>query len=588
MLGILLLSLAASAVALIGIVIWRAHANHAALEAARRKRLYTASEQKRIEECGETVLFFANHLGYIARPAISRFEIGKLIDSGITAPELSAEICRRIDSVDGLVLGYQSFGQSQVDVKLTDSHRQRHVYVVGKSGSGKTNLLRQMILQDIEAGCGVGVIAPEREMLTEEILPFIPDYRTGDLIYFDPADEKCQVSFNPLHIDAGEDFDVKVDENLTVFKRVIDDLSPRMEELLRQTLYALTGRTGATLLDVERLLDRTDSSFRQEIINSATDEQLVRFWRDTYPSYPKDAHLPVITRLGRLLRPRAVRNALCSTSPGLDFRAAMDEGKILLFNLSEGVLGEQVSQTLGQLIVSKFQLAVMSRANSPKTERRDFHLYLDEFQTFTGTAGASYERMLSRARKYHLSLTLAHQQTGQLPTDLMREILGNVSTCICFQVGREDAARFSKEFTTMYDGEVERVPESEFLKLKVGEAWCRIGQHSFPMRTYLADEQAARGRAEEVIRGSYDNYQYEMRGSGVTEEQRAMDDGDATAQASSYAAQAATAASIPSFNPSPVTAATAAVAASSGNATSAQAIVNNVLDELDPSDLFGD
>jgi len=217
-----------------------------------------AEERRRVEACGEVVLFFANHLGYIARSLISREELSDLIDAGVTAPELASEIAERIEATDGLTLGYHAFGDSRIDVKLTAEHRQRHLYIVGKSGSGKTNLLRTMIFQDLEEGSGVGVIAPESEMLTEEILPYIPEHRINDVIYFDPADRRCPVSFNPLALDSGEDLDTKVDENLTIFSRVIGASGPRMEEILRQALYALVGRPGTTLLDIERLLDRSD------------------------------------------------------------------------------------------------------------------------------------------------------------------------------------------------------------------------------------------------------------------------------------------------------------------------------------------
>lgn len=185
----------------------------------------------------------------------------------------------------------------------------------------------------------------------------------------------------------------------------------------------------------------------------------------------------------------------------------MDAGKTLLFNLSDRVLGEQNSQLLGQLVISKLQLAVMARATQGKHERKPFYLYVDEFQTFTGTSATSYENILSRARKYRLSLVLAHQQTGQLPSQLLKEILGNVSTTICFQVSREDAGKISKEMVTMYDGEVTHIPEEEILRLKVGETWCKIGQHSFFMRTYLADQRPDHGRAERVILQARQNYQ---------------------------------------------------------------------------------
>jgi hypothetical protein len=220
---------------------------------------------------------------------------------------------------------------------------------------------------------------------------------------------------------------------------------------------------------------------------------------------PKDAHLPITNRLGRFLHPRFIRSLLCNPGHSLNFGKCMDQGKVMLFNLSDGLLGEQNSQLLGQLVVSKFQLAVMARAQQPKRRRREFYLYIDEFQTFTGTA-ASYEKILSRARKYRLGLVIAHQQTGQIGPDLLRDILGNVSTAICFLVSREDALKFSRELITTYDGEVINIPEQEILRLKVGQAWCKMGQHAFLMNTYLANDRGSQPWAQQVIRRSRENY----------------------------------------------------------------------------------
>lgn len=489
-------------VIIVGFVAASKAARQSELELQEQKR----RERLRVEACGEIVLFFANNLGYIARSVISKNEISQLIDQGISPENLATEISHRIEESNGLILGYQAFENVQIEVKLPLESRQRHIYIVGKSGSGKTNLMRTMIFQDMYDGNGLGVIAPEQEMIFEEILPYVPGHRIDDVILFDPSDPNCP-SFNPLHLDEGEDIDVKVDEVLTIFSRVISGNSgPRMEELLRQALYALIGRPGVTLLDIEKLLDRSDASFRTYIINSCKDPQQAHFWQNVYPSFPKDAHLPITNRLGRFLRPKVIRNILCNPKQSLNFRQVMDEGKILLFNLSDGILGEQNSQLLGQLVVSKFQLAVMSRAQMPKESRRQFFLYVDEFQTFTGTAATSYEKILSRARKYKLGLILAHQQTGQIPTQLLKEILGNVSTSICFLVSREDASKFSKELITTQNGEIINIPEEEILRLKVGQCWCKIGQQAFLMHTYLADQHPDRNRVEYIVQKARFNY----------------------------------------------------------------------------------
>ena len=367
--------------------------------------------------------------------------------------------------------------------------------------------MRNMIYQDMEAGKGIGVIAPEAEMITEEIMSYVPEHRIDDVIYFNPADTGSPVTFNPLYLDEGEDIDLKVDENFTIFRRAFgEDAGPRMSEILRQALYALIERPGSTLLDMEKLFDREDPAFRNEVIRESKDEGTIHFWRDVYPQMPKDAHLPITNRLGRIVRPRMIRNILCNPQNSLDFRKAIDNKKILLFNLSDGILGEANSQLLGQLIVSKFQMAVMSRADTSKYEREPFYLYIDEFQTFTNIATTSYEKILSRARKYRLGLILAHQQTHQIPLELLREIMGNVSTMVSFQVSADDARKLSKEFITQYNGEVISVSPDELLSLKVGQACCKIGQHSFFMQTYLADQSPDRDRADHIVYRSRQSY----------------------------------------------------------------------------------
>jgi len=249
-----------------------------------------------------------------------------------------------------------------------------------------------LILQDLQCGNGLGVIAPEQEMITEEILPFIPEHRLDDVIYFNPDDTQNPVSFNPLQLDKGEDIDLKVDENLTIFKRVMgDDTGARMEEILRQAFYALMEIPHSTLLDIPPLLDRENPHFRQQVIAQLTDQATIHFWQTVYPQLPKNAHIPILSRLGKFTRPKIVRRILCQPTGNINFRQAMDDGKIMLFNLSDGILGEANSQLLGQLTVSKFQMAVMSRADIPQQDRRHFYLYIDEFQTFTSTATASYD-----------------------------------------------------------------------------------------------------------------------------------------------------------------------------------------------------
>jgi len=372
----------------------------------RRKWQIEQAENARLDDCRDLVLWLADAMGYVARDVISKDELAKLIDSGVYADEIAEEVLERIEDAEGIVLGYQKFADGyEFPVKQLESLRDRHTYVVGKTGYGKTTLILEMIYQGLEKGEGIGIIAPEQEMLTEGILPFIPKDRVEDAVYFNPADLDCPVCFNPLTLESAEDIDLKADENMGIFRRVVgESAGPRMEEILRQSFYALIEKPGFTLLDMERLLSREDAGFRKELLKEIKDERTIHFFEDVYPSLPKDSHLPITTRLGRFLRPRFIRNVLCQTEKNLNFRECMDQGKILLFNLSDGILGEMNAQILGQLVVSKIQLAALSRADIAPEERRKFYLYIDEFQAFVSTASASYEKILSRARKYGLVL----------------------------------------------------------------------------------------------------------------------------------------------------------------------------------------
>jgi hypothetical protein len=222
-------------------------------------------ETRRLAGCKQVVLEYAEALGFIARESISRDELEKLIDGGITPEDLTAEIQKRIDATPGIMLGQYNYANGSTLIKLPLSLRDRHMYIIGRSGSGKTNLIRLMALQDIDLGHGIGMLAPEQELLTEEILPYIPEDRIDDVVYINPANTASPVPLNPLYLDADADIDLCVDDNVTIFKRLMGDTQARMDEILRQSLYALLERPGSTLLDVERLLSRTEDTLRKGV-----------------------------------------------------------------------------------------------------------------------------------------------------------------------------------------------------------------------------------------------------------------------------------------------------------------------------------
>ncbi len=479
-------------------------------------------EREQVMRLGELHETLDDAYGYLAGRVLFAGELEALVGSGKPSEEILHFVLDRADGAEGIVLGVQEIGGEPAFVKLPPDLRQKHVYIIGRSGAGKTNLIRNMVLQDLENGEGFAVLAPEQELITEEILPFVPEHRLDDVLYLNPADTECPVSFNPLHVEDGEDLDLKADELIDIFSQVFSGLvggaAPRLEAILQHGVHTLLRLPGSTLLDMERLLIPRESAYRERALSMIANEELKRFWRDRYETFPKDAHHSVLNRLDRLLRSEVMRAALCSPGRPFSFRQAMDEGKVLLINLSDGVLGAGNALLLGQIIVAKMQTAVMSRATVAKSSRRPYTLYMDEFQTFCGVASSSYERILSRARKYGLGVVLAHQQSGQIPDSLMREILGNVSTIVSFQVGARDAGRIAKEMIVNVRGvhEPERRPldETVLQGLPVGSAWAKIDRSVFPFRTRRAPDKGSAAMRDEAIRLSREHFR---RSQGVSD-----------------------------------------------------------------------
>ena len=374
-------------------------------------------------------------------------------------------------------------------VYVPESTRTRHTYVVGKSGSGKTTLLTWLAFQDIWTGRGVAFMTPEAETLMFDLMPFVPENRLSDVVYINPEDEQCRFYINPFYLRSRANFDRQAANVYTMLERLMEgEMSPRIGQILRQAVHALLEVPNSSILDIPKLLDRRDGSFRESILNQLRDPDTKQFWSVIYEEMPRNAHVAIMTRLAAFVRPRYIRNILGRRGPGVDFRELIDGEKILLCNLSDGRIGETASRLLGGLIVSQLQLASLSRADSPGKKHPLFFVYLDEFQSFVSAGNVSYDRLLSRSRKYGMPLILAHQQTGQLPSSLVAEILGNVSTSVVFNVGRDDANRMIKEFVRddLPDG-MKTNPE-QILSLPIGQCFARIGRVAFPMSVeYVLD-----------------------------------------------------------------------------------------------------
>jgi len=330
-------------------------------------------------------------------------------------------------------------------IKLDD--RRRHFYIVGKTGMGKTVMLKNMAIQDIQAGAGIGFIDPHGEA-AEELLDFVPDTRVKDVLYFNPSDVSFPIAFNVMERVAAEHRHIVVSGLMSVFKKLWPDVwSARMEYILNYAILALLESPDSTLLGINRLL--SDPDFRTSVVDKVKDPVVRAFWLQEYARYTQryevEATAAIQNKVGQFISNPVIRNIVGQVRSSIDMREVMDHKKILIANLSKGRIGEDTSHLLGGLLVTKLQLAAMSRVDIPEEQRHDFFLYIDEFQNF---ATDSFTNILSEARKYRLSLTLGHQYIAQLDEEEVRPaVFGNVGTIITFRVGAEDAEFLEKEFT---------------------------------------------------------------------------------------------------------------------------------------------
>lgn len=328
-------------------------------------------------------------------------------------------------------------------IKLDD--RRRHMYVIGKTGMGKSTLLENMIVQDIRAGRGLAVVDPHGD-LVEKVVKYIPSYRVNDIIYFNPADIEYPIAFNILEAVDVTHRHLVASGLIAVFKKLwIDSWGPRLEHILRNTILALIEYPGSTLLGVTRML--VDKVYRRKVVEHLSDPIVKAFWRDEFAAFNEkfrsEAVSPIQNKIGQFLSSSIIRNIVGQTKSTIDMREIMDTGKILLLNLAKGRIGEDNAALLGAMMITKLQLAAMSRIDIAEAQRRDFFLYVDEFQNF---ATESFANILSEARKYRLDLIIAHQYIEQLDEKVQAAVFGNVGTMICFRVGAADAEFLAKEF----------------------------------------------------------------------------------------------------------------------------------------------
>ena len=380
--------------------------------------------------------------------------------------------------------------------------RRRHVYVIGKTGMGKTTMIENMIVQDIQAGNGVAFVDPHGDAV-EKIINYIPSDRINDVVYFNPADLDFPIAFNPL-----ESVDPKYKHLVAsglvgVFKKMwADSWGPRLEYILNNTILALLDTPGNTMLGIARIL--VDKKFRKKIVDNVRDPIVKSFWIDEFANHNEkfrsEAIAPIQNKVGQFLSSSVIRNVVGQTKSSIDLRSLIDNKKILLLNLSKGRIGEDNSALLGAMFITRLQLAAMSRVDIPEEQRPDFYLYVDEFQNF---ATESFASILSEARKYRLNLVIAHQYIEQLSEEVQPAVFGNVGTIIIFRIGAADAEALEMEFepdVTPTDM-VNLAKYNVYLKLMIN------GVSSSPFSAITLPPLAARtGNEDKVIKVSRERY----------------------------------------------------------------------------------
>jgi hypothetical protein len=336
---------------------------------------------------------------------------------------------------------------------ISASDARQHIYIIGKTGSGKTTLLRNLIIQHIALGHGVGVIDPHGD-LAEELLHHIPPARADHLVYFNPGDLEFPIGLNVLANVAPDNRHLVASGVVSAFKGIWrDSWGPRLEYILYNAVSALLDCRNATLLGVNRML--TDDRFRAKVIRQIKDPFIRAFWADEYESYDerfrREAIAPIQNKIGQFLMNPVVRNILGQVKTKVSIPFIMDHRRLFIANLSKGSLGHEKANLLGSLLTTQFQLGAMARSNIPEEERRDFYLFIDEFQNFSTDAFAP---ILAEARKYRSCLILSHQYIDQLPLPIRQAVFGNVGTIIAFRLGYADAEIMEKEFGNAYPASV--------------------------------------------------------------------------------------------------------------------------------------
>mgnify|MGYP001580068647 FL=1 len=403
------------------------------------------------------------------------------------------------ESEGSVILGKSVYRGEERMVRIQADDRRRHLYAMGKTGVGKTTLFTYQIEQDMLGGRGCCDIAPNGDAV-EHILGLVPKSRAEDVIYFDPSDTDRPMGLNVLEWKRPEDKDFLVAEWLEIFYKLFDPnrtgmVGPQFEHWGRNASLSVMARPGGgTLIDIPRLF--TDDAFREETVSYVTDPVVLSFWNEqmakTADFHKSEMYNYFTSKFGRFMTNDIVRNIIGQKTSAFDFRDIMDSGKIFLVNLSKGKIGETNSYLLGMILVSKLQVAAFQRADTPEEQRKDFYLYVDEFQNFTTD---TFKTILSEARKYRLNLNITNQYIAQLPEPIRDAVIGNAGTLVSFRIGAADAEFIAKEFPN--------ITQQDLVNLTFANTYTKLlidgtPSRPFSMRTIKSETQHHTELAEAI------------------------------------------------------------------------------------------
>ena len=484
-------------------------------------------DAKRIDE---TVTAFNLRLFPVERnkDILNTIELASLFhipdQSHIPTTQLERQTSKQVDGPrdmpqEGLLLGENVFRGNKKKILLDDEDRMRHMYIVGQTGTGKSVLLEGLAIQDMEAGKGFAFVDPHGDT-AEELLARVPKHRTEDIIYCNPTNLDFPMGLNIFEHDSVDQQDFLIQEAMNMLYKLYDPnnqsiIGPRYEYMFRNAAkLIMADPRGGTFIDIPKLFN--DPKFVNEKLQYVTDKSVIDFWQKELPSTERSEEAGnikswFVSKFSAFLGNTMMRNMIGQTKSSFDIRDIMDQGKILIVNLSKGKTGELNMKLLGMLFVTKFQMAAMSRDDIPKDQRRDFTLYVDEFQNF---ATDSFASILSEARKYRLSLVVANQFTTQLTEEIRDAVYGNVGTAVAFRVGAADAENMVQQFfSPVFDVD-------DLTRLPVGQTYVRMLIDGVPTQPFSMSTFMPKGESNNELRKAVEQLSFTKHGRPRAEVER--------------------------------------------------------------------